>query len=305
MALDDFLFKDLDNPLIELVDIIKVDFMDCSVEEWEIIVKKIREKHPKIKFLAEKVETLEDYNKGLEFGYDYFQGYFFSKPEIIKGKGIPDNKLNQIRILGEINKKDVGFEDLEKIFKTDVALSLKLLKFVNSSFYGFKNEIKSIKNALVMLGLFEIKKWISIVALNNLKSNKPDELIVTSLTRATFFEKVAKKSKRDSLVQESFILGMFTVVDALLDTPIEEILEEFPIENEIKKALINRDKGLTLTDSENNSFFGKIINILNSIENAGWEKLEKDCKQVNLQEDEVASLYKESLEIADKIYNNG
>ena len=150
--------------MIELVDIIKVDFMDCTVDEWGIIVKKIREKHPKIKFLAEKVETLDDYKKGLDFGYDYFQGYFFSKPEIIKSKGIPDNKINQMKILTEINRKEIGFDDLEKSFKTDVALSLKLLKFVNSSFYSFKNEIKSIKNALVMLGLFEIKKWVSIVA---------------------------------------------------------------------------------------------------------------------------------------------
>jgi len=302
VALDDFLFKDLDNPLIELVDIIKVDFMDCSVEEWGIIVKVIREKHPDIKFLAEKVETLEDYHRGLKFGYDYFQGFFFSKPEIIKGKGIPDNKLNQMRILGEINKKDVGFDDLEKIFKTDISLSLKLLKFVNSSFYSFKNEIKSIKNALVMLGLFEIKKWVSIVALNSLKSNKPDELIVTSLTRATFFEKLTIKSKRDELVQKSFIFGMFTVIDALLDKPIEEILDEFPLEKDIKIALINRNNELTLIDTKSD-FFTDLTNILNSIEKANWDEFEKNCKHMNLKEDEVAILYKESLELADIIYN--
>ena len=299
VALDDFLFKDLDNPLIKLVDIIKVDFMDCTVEEWGIIVKEIRKKYPNIKFLAEKVETLEDYYQGLEFGYDYFQGYYFSKPEIIKGKGIPDNKLNQIRILGEINKKDVGFDDLENIFKTDVSLSLKLLKFINSSFYGFKNEVKSIKHALVMLGLFEIKKWVSLVSLNNLKSNKPDELIITSLIRANFLEKLVLKAGKHDKTQEAFILGMFTVVDALLDKPMEEILEEFPIDNEIKTALIARQNKIK---TEEKNFYYNIINILDSLENAKWDNLSNLCKEMKLEENEIATLYKSALEIADDIY---
>ncbi len=248
---------------------------------------------------------MEDYHIGLEFGYDYFQGYFFSKPEIIKGTGIPDNKLNQVRILGEIYKKDVGFNDLENIFKTDVSLSFKLLKFVNSSYFGFKNEVKSIKRALVMLGLFEIKKWVSIVALNNLKSNnKPDELIITSLVRATFFEKLATSSGKNNIVQECFLLGMFTIIDALLSKPMLDILTEFPIDNEIKAALINRNntENNEISTEKSKNFYTDLINILFSIEKTNWEELENNCKEINLQENEVALLYRESIEIADKIY---
>ncbi len=303
VALDDFLFKDLDNPLIELVDIIKVDFMDCSEEEWGIIVREIRKKYPNIKFLAEKVETLEDYYKGLEFGYDYFQGYYFSKPEIVRSKGIPDNKLNQVRILGEINKKDVGFDELENIFKTDVSLSFKILKFINSSFFGLRNEIKSIKRALVLLGIFEIKKWVSIVSLNNLKSEKPDELIVTSLIRATFFEKLAILTGNNNKIQEAFILGMFTVIDALLDKPMDEILDEFPIDKEIKQILINRQNKNYNEEKDNNIFFLELVNILDSLERAEWDKLKLACNSLNLKEDDVSSLYKKSLETADQIYN--
>ena len=212
LALDDFVYDDKFIPLIELADIIKVDFLTTDEEERGALVQRIGLQ--KNSFLAEKVETREDFVQAVEMGYSYFQGYFFSKPLIVASRDIPSFKLTYIKILQEIHKPEIDFDQLEKLIKTDVSLSYKLLKFINSLAFGFYSEIRSIKQALTILGEKEIRKWLSLISLQSVGKNKPDELMITALCRARFCELIASRVGLGDRSSDLFLLGMFSVIDA-------------------------------------------------------------------------------------------
>ena len=182
LALDDFVYDVKFIPLIELADFIKVDFLTTDEEERGALVQRIGTQ--KVSFLAEKVETREDFVQAMEMGYSFFQGYFFSKPLIVSGRDIPSFKLTYIKILQEVHKPEIDFDQLEKLIKTDVSLSYKLLKFINSLAFGFYSEIRSIKQALVILGR-KLKMAFPDLT-QGIGENKPDELMITALCRARF-----------------------------------------------------------------------------------------------------------------------
>jgi len=258
IVLDDFVFSEAYRPLIELADIIKVDFLMTKGDERRELVERF--KHSGITFLAEKVETIEEWQEGLDLGYELFQGYFFSKPVIIAGRDIPGIKINHLRVLSEINRPDVEFDTLEDIIKHDVSLTYKLLKFINSAYFRFSMKVESIKHALVLLGVREIKKWASIIALSAIGHDKPQEVINVSLVRAKFCEFLAKEIGQKKNESDYFMMGLFSVLDALIDRPMEEILKELPLSDEVKKALLG----------EKNSFHD-VYDLVVAYEKGDWE----------------------------------
>lgn len=194
LVLDDFVFTPEYMPLIELADIIKVDFLATPrKEKWQLIQR--LQDYP-AKFLAEKVETQEDYRDAIQMGYSYFQGYFFCKPIVISGKNLPEYKINYFHILQEINRHELEFAQIEAIIKKDISLSYKLLKFINSSIFGFRNRISSLRQALTLLGQNELTKWVSLLALKGIDVllNRPlrevlDEISLDEEIKNTLLEK--------------------------------------------------------------------------------------------------------------------
>jgi len=288
LVLDDFVFEEKFLPLIELADIIKIDFLLTKGEERVNIVKRLGTR--KIKFLAEKVETREDFNQAIQAGYSLFQGYYFCKPFIVAGRNIPPFKLNTLHLLQEINNPEVDFETIEGIIKGDVSLSYNLLKFINSSFFGLKIEINSIKHASVLLGLAEMRKWASIVALQTLGQDKPDELIVNSLVRATFGEALALKTPLRQEAANVFLMGMFSLMDAFLDCPLTDVLEELPLTSEIKQALLGKT-----------SQFNPIYNLVKAYEKADWETFSSFAQRAGLDESGISLLYFQALSKANQL----
>lgn len=289
LALDDFVYDDKFIPLIELADIIKVDFLTTDEEERGTLVQRIGPQ--KNSFLAEKVETREDFVQAVEMGYSYFQGYFFSKPLIVASRDIPSFKLTYIKILQEIHKPEIDFDQLEKLIKTDVSLSYKLLKFINSLAFGFYSEIRSIKQALTILGEKEIRKWLSLISLQSVGKNKPDELMITALCRARFCELIASRVGLSDRSSDLFLLGMFSVIDAFLDQPMDEILAALPIPEEIKLALLG---------GENR--FQEVYALVLAYETGDWEGLSRYAVKLGLEEREVKEFYIHSLEASNKIF---
>lgn len=156
IALDDFVYSDKYRNLIEIADIIKVDFKITKGYERRKVIDQVNSED--ILFLAEKVETMEEFNEAVSFGYSYFQGYYFSKPLIILGKRISENKAVHMKLMQEINSDSFTIDRIENLIKRDLSLSFKLLKLINSANYCFVSEIKSMKQALALLGEKEIKK---------------------------------------------------------------------------------------------------------------------------------------------------
>jgi len=289
LALDDFISAEKFKPLIELVDIIKVDFLKTPPEERSAIVKKVGRK--RTLFLAEKVETKEDFLQAAESGYSYFQGYFFSKPDLLAGRDIPSYKLTYLKILQELNKQEIDFDRLEKLIKTDVSLSYKLLRFINSLYFGFYSEIRSIKQALVLLGQKEIYKWLSLIALKSIGENKPDELIVAAICRAKFCELLAPSVGLKHRSSDLFLMGMFSLIDAFLDRPLNEALGELPISDEIKDALLGGQ-----------SRFRDVYELVLAYEAGDWEKLSRKAARLELEEREIKEVYINSLEYTNQIF---
>jgi len=291
IVFDDFTIEHANNPIAEIADIIKVDFKLNSIEERQLIPQKGNSKN--VKFLAEKVESRKEFEQALSWNYDYFQGYFLSKPVIHTGYAIPASKVAYLRILKEVNKPDIEFTELEDIIKMDVSLSYKLLRFINSASWGFKNEIGSIRHAISLLGVREFKKWISLVALSNLAEEKPVELIQNSLVRAKFNEELAIKLGYSKNSSEFFLMGLFSLIDVIIDKPMAEILANLPISDDIK---------LALTGDQNQ--FRKVFDIISAYENGDWTAFENFTNEYQLDEKEVPPIYYNALKWVNKIMNN-
>ncbi len=286
LALDDFVFKRKLQPLIELADIIKIDFMLTPIEEIQQMVNRFKGKN--VKLLAEKIETYEEFETALSMGFTYFQGYFFSKPEIISGKEIVPSKITLLQIVGEANKKDCSFEKLEKLINRDVSISYKLLRYINSAFFKRAREISTIKHAIVLLGEVEIKRFISMVATAELASDKPDELVRTSIIRARFCELLGMNSQNGANISELFLMGLFSLIDAMLDKEMGNIMNTLPLSKNIKLALLE-EKG-ELAD---------YLKLVSSYESADWKKFSSMISKININEDDIPKFYQDAVRWAD------
>lgn len=237
--------------------------------------------------VAEKVETRSELHQASEMGYTYFQGYFFSKPEIIVAQDIPGYKLNYLRVLQAVNQPEINLVELENIIKLEPSLTYKLLRYLNSAFFGFRTEIRSIHHALALLGEEELKKWASLIAMAAMGSDKPPELVVNVIIRAVFCESLAPQIGMLNRAADLFLLGMMSLIDAILDRPLPEILEKMPISNEIKEALLG---------GENR--FRDVYETVLAYETADWREFAKKARKLNLHEETVPELYLKSVEWA-------
>ncbi|AHF07460.1 EAL and HDOD domain-containing protein [Desulfitobacterium metallireducens] len=291
LALDDFVLTPAVIPLLQYADIIKVDFLATRPEHRKILIERLGKK---AKFLAEKVETVEAYQEAFRLGYHYFQGYYFSKPVIIEGKDISLCKMNSLRLLKEVYRKEFDTEYLEQIIKADVSLSYKLFKFINSSFFGFKSKISSIRQALSLIGPQELKKWISLMTIGNISEGKPQELVVQSYIRATFAEAIARELGMGEKSSEFFLMGLFSLIDAVLDQSLEKICKQLPLCDDIMKAL---------QGSQN--IYRAILDLMICYEKGDWSKLSAIVIELNLIQMRIPQLYAQSLEKADFFISQG
>ncbi len=289
LALDDFVFHTKYIKLIEIADIIKIDFRITTGDERKKVFE-LKKINNKIKFLAEKVENKEEYDEALKLGYSYFQGYYFSKPIVLSRKNIPTNKDTAIKILKLINRDDFDFNKLEELIIKDLGLSYKIIKLINSSAYCLKNEVRSIKYAIALLGRKEIIKWLYVVLLNDLKENNTDELIKVSLQRAKLCELICNMSEYKNNVYSAYMVGLFSVMDAILNCSIEVILKELYIDDEIKEGLIEKD-----------NFLNKILKLAINYEKGQWENVEFYTKEIGVNDNKLAEAYIDAIKWADEV----
>jgi len=177
-------------------------------------------------------------------GFDYFQGYFFCKPETLKTRDLAPSKVSLLQIMAEANKENFSFQELEKLIARDISLSFKLLSYINSAFFRRVQEISSVKQAIVLLGEKEIRRFISLIAMAKLASDKPEELIRASIIRARLCELLGELGTGMD-ESELFTLGLFSLIDAILDDSMKNIMERLPFSEDIKSALTERKGALS------------------------------------------------------------
>ena len=237
IALDDFIFDEKFETLLDIVDIVKIEFPNVSLFDQRQLIHRYKNK---ISFLAEKVETREEYDLALNMGYEYFQGYFFSKPVIVKGKDIPVLNTNIIRVINELYSLDPDFNRISHIIESDLGLSYKILKVSNKVYFEARYEIKSIRHAIVRLGISELKRWFNILLVKDIQIVENRDLIKNSLTRAKFMELIALESNNKQDFLDYFMVGMFSSIDTLLNRNMESIVEELPFTEQVKDALLGK-----------------------------------------------------------------
>lgn len=282
IALDDFVYSEEYESLIELADIIKIDFLDSKREEIQRVSKVLIGRE--IKLLAEKVETREEFEYAKSLGFKLFQGYFFSKPEIVTVKKLNPIRSTALQLIDETNKAEIDFNKVSRIISRDLSLTYNLLKLVNSSAFGFRHKIKSVSHGVVALGEKEIKKWVYLVLINDMGQNKPDELTRLSLTRAKFAEELAINTRFKKQSEDMFLLGLFSLLDVILSKPLEEVLEEIQAPSMIKDAIIDEIGEV-----------GLIYKLLISYEKGEWGNVLQYAEELNIDCELISMSYMEAL----------
>ena len=233
IALDVYTHLDRMLPLLPLAHMVKLETRVIPAAQLPLIVKGLHRQN--LKLLAQKVETQDEFRKCMDLGFDYFQGYFFSKPNLIQQRQLETSRLVVMQALARLSDPNVDFAKLESIVKVDVSLSYKLLRLVNSGYYGLPTTVGSLRQAFTILGLNQMRGWMTLLLMSRLQ-NKPHELATVALVRARMSELIARATNRKPF-DGFFLTGLFSVMDAYLDKPISEAIADMPISPQIYRAL--------------------------------------------------------------------
>jgi EAL and modified HD-GYP domain-containing signal transduction protein len=283
IALDDFYFRKNIEPLIALADIVKVDVL---AQDQDALVDTVRQlRRYQVKLIAEKVETREQYDFCQSLGFDYFQGYYLCQPEIVQERVLPDNKLNVLRLLAELQRPETGPDELEAIIRNDVALTYKLLRCVNSAYFGVPLKIRSLSHAIVYLGLDTIRNWARLLALSGL-SDRPPELIKLALTRAKMCDMVVANLSKETR-ETAFTVGLFSLLDALMGIDMADVLKRVSLADDITAALV-----------DGSGPYGYLLNTVRAYEQADWASLNDS----RYSESTLTNAYLEAIAWADEVY---
>jgi c-di-GMP-related signal transduction protein len=283
MALDDIRDEHTASRLVELATFVKVDFRQTSKE----LQRKLAEKyHATGKYLlAEKVETHDEFQWAYEAGYDYFQGFFFAKPALLKGRHLPNVKVNALRLLTEGQKEELNFQRLENIIRCDVSLSYKLFRYANAALFARAKPVSTVRDALVAMGELDIRRWITLATLGELGAGAIRELVVHALVRARFCETMATAA---GLLRagDAFLVGMFSLLDALVNRPLGEVLAELALPEHISSALLRED---------DKSKIGAIYRIALQYEAGEWGEVTSLVRPLGLSKQLIPGIYLEAI----------
>lgn len=288
IALDDFVYDQKFSEMIELCDMIKFDIMATPLDTLVPILNSIGNELKHITLLCEKVETHQEFKQAKAMGFKLFQGYFFSKPEVISNKGLAANQISNLKLLNEISKHDPALDVIEGMIKNDVAISFKLLTFINSAYFSRPIAIDTIKDAITFLGTQELKKFISVVVVAGINPDKPNELIRFSLIKARMCEQCAHIIRTRFTPEELFTVGLFSTMDAILNMPMKDILQKIALSEKIKSALLGKDR-----------IFNQLNDLITNFEQGQWAhtrfRADKDSKLIQ----NLPAFYMDALKMAD------
>ena len=239
IALDDFTMDDPRTPLTDFADILKVDLRQNTLEQAAAITKRCGPW--RCRMLAEKVESREEFVAAKAAGFVYFQGYFFRRPEVLQNKEIPANQLNYVHLLQAVSQPELQLRELENLIKTEASVCYRLLRYLNSAAFGIQNEVHSIRHALTLLGEREVRRWIRLVVTLTAGEKRSSELLVSAMTRARFCELLSPRVPHGE--SDLFLMGLLSMIDAILEIPMTRILETVPVDRETKAVLLGGPSG--------------------------------------------------------------
>ncbi len=283
IALDDFTPNDPRARLTEMADIIKVDMRNTTAEQRAELVRRYGSWH--CRMLAEKVETREEFFSARKGGFLYFQGYFFRQPEVVTTHEVPANRIHYVKMLQAVSKDELDHREIEELIKSEASLCYRLLRYMNSASFGFSNEIHSVKHALSLLGEREVRRWVRLVATLAAGSGKSSELVSSALVRGRFCELLSSKIQHDG--SDLFLLGLFSLMDAILETPMADLLANVPVDQDTKMVLLTGTGRLRA-----------LYQLMVARESGDWEHIGKLARELQISESGIAEDYWHAMEWA-------
>lgn len=281
VALDDYRFESRWEAVLPYCNIIKVDITQLDLDAYATHIAALKSRG--LLLLAQKVETHDEFTQAFRLGFDFFQGYFFAKPQILSTHHLQDNQLLMLRMFAQINDPECDIEKLSELVMQDINLSFKVLRFVNSAALGLPGEVTSIRQAVVFVGLSRLRAWTSLFAMAQM-NNKTSEILTTSLVRAEFIHDLIRATGEGD-PDSGYTVGLFSVLDAILDQPMSELVMDMPLSAEIAEALVHRT-----------GTYGDGLNCVLALEH-GWDVSFSDI----LPQDELNALFLDAMVRADEV----
>jgi EAL and modified HD-GYP domain-containing signal transduction protein len=291
LALEDFVPDKSVETLLECIDIVKIDVQNTSLEDCQDYADLLIPRG--IKLQAMKVEDYDSFNQLKNIGFEYFQGYFFSKPTVLSRKDIPANKLKYMQILKQVNVPEIDYTQLADTIQGEMSVAFKLLKLINSAAFGFPKPIHSIKQALALLGSNELRKWASLISLTGMAEDKPNQLIINSLARGKSCELLAPHVGMISRSADLFLMGLFSMLDGIIDRPIRDVLQDIPFEDDLKDALLGKP-----------GHPRKVLDLVLAQEMGLWRVLGYIADSLRLKENTLQDIYIEAIQWAEQTFKD-
>jgi len=286
IALDDFVYAPKFDPLIELANYIKVDFAASSALERKELMCRVGGKA--IAMIAEKVETPEEYQQARAEGFTLFQGYFFCRPILMKNRNIPSNRLFHLQILQLLHKNPLNLHQLSDLLKKDTSLTYRLMRLVNSPICAMRQEIRSIETALLVVGEETFRRVATLAITSEMNSGQSMEILRMAFVRGRFCELASKLCCMDST--EQYLLGMLSMVPAMLRVSIEDLAPQLPLRADIRAALLGREVKEHC-----------LLQWLESTERGDWAQCDAMMKANNLQAEEMVRCYSDAMIWAEEV----
>ncbi|MDT0582398.1 MULTISPECIES: EAL domain-containing protein [Alteromonadaceae] len=286
LALDDYDFGSRWDVFLPFVDYIKVEVEEIEKQGPAAVAKIQQLNSHGIKIIAEKVETHEQFERFKDMGVKLFQGYFLARPEMIRHRDLNASLHSVTELVSLSNSPNFDVKEVTKVIERDVGLAYKLMRFVNNPLINKRQKIESLQHALNYMGHIEIKKFIALLALANLRGEKPGELLIQSLVRARFCSLMSVELELPENPPSSFILGLFSMLDALLDQPMESLVQKLPVGAELQDALCHKNK---------DSNMGLQLRACYAFEEANWDEIDYIAAEFELTGERLYTLYYEAM----------
>lgn len=283
IALDDYVRDDKREPLAEIADIVKIEMKLTTEQERAHIMKRLGRWH--CRMLAEKIESYEEFTRARDHGFVYFQGYFFRRPELVHTREMPANRLNYLRMLQEVSHPDLDVPAIEKLVKQEASVCYRLLRYLNSAAFSFKSEIHSVRHALSILGERDLRRWVRLVAAVGAGQDKTSDLVLSALVRARFGELLASVVPHGQ--SDLFLMGLLSLIDAMLEMKMAEALERIPLDHETKAVLLGKPSSLR-----------PVFQLMLAHESGEWQAAAEISERLHLHPDDVAGFYWQAQEWA-------
>ncbi len=290
IALDNFHPGDKREALVPYADFIKIDIKAVPPAQSAPLVS--RYGSDACRMLAQKVETRQQFVTSAKDGFTRFQGYFFRHPETLRARKIPANQATYVRLLAAVSKPEVDFAEIEALIKREPSLCYRLLRYLNSPLLGLSTPVVSVRNALNLLGEHEAVKWIRMATTLVMGQEKSSDLVLSSLVRARFCELIGPKVPHGNA--DLFLMGMLSLIDAILDVPIGVVIEELSLDPHLKAELLRTKTGAK-------TLLTPIFDLMVAREEGDWELVTSLGKELNLSLFAVAEASNQAMRWAHEI----